>query len=443
MNYTLQIDLGDGFAKTDAYLDKLLSKVGQLGNLENIQMDKLIDESGFLKAGEEAGENMVGGIKKKLKSFNILDAWGKASFKGLNDFWNNAVKNGTSAGDGKGTIKGLREPGGADLAKVLNLPDINSLTEIKKGINKFHLLIGGMATLFNPFVGSRVLSDVVMGKGGAAGAGGAGSLMGASGSVGAAGIFIAVKALELEFNSLIKIAHKLSEAIDFAHKIYGEALTQGLSLKFLTGRKLTADVLGISEQDVPRMKQSAYVMARLQEAIAKISSAAPNLAYTSAQFSILKYDLLGVASTIADRLTPAINGFAIILDKLIKTLDSPIVEKLAKTALAGVSNVILGDVNTLLGKLGVNLGSNLLTAIGKADLAKNGSGFGQPQSFMKQLPASTWEKMGLVVGGGQNQQLEVAKQSRNYLKVIASSITQGTLPRGNQAFGMNIATGNP
>ena len=66
-----------------------------------------------------------------------------------------------------------------------------------------------------------------------------------------------------------------------------------------------------------------------------------------------------------------------------------------------------------------------------------------PQSFMQQLPASTWEKMGLTVGGGQNQQLQIAKESRNYLRTIAATLTANK-PSGTAfQFGMNPLTSNP
>jgi hypothetical protein len=66
----------------------------------------------------------------------------------------------------------------------------------------------------------------------------------------------------------------------------------------------------------------------------------------------------------------------------------------------------------------------------------------EPQSFMKKLPASSWEKMGLVIGGAKNTTNELIKESNKHLSTIAKAIVGGTgIPRSS--FGINPTVANP
>ena len=66
----------------------------------------------------------------------------------------------------------------------------------------------------------------------------------------------------------------------------------------------------------------------------------------------------------------------------------------------------------------------------------------EPQSFMKKLPVSSWEKMGLVIGGAKNTTNELIKESNKHLSTIAKAIVGGTgIPRSS--FGINPTVANP
>ncbi len=92
-------------------------------------------------------------------------------------------------------------------------------------------------------------------------------------------------------------------------------------------------------------------------------------------------------------------------------------------ALKAFGQATIGQLATdLAGK-----GLSVLHAVGVSEMAKNGGGFGQPQSFIKQLPAGAFEKMGLVIGGG------IADKSIEYQRRTANTIEK-IYQQGQQAL---------
>lgn len=113
-----------------------------------------------------------------------------------------------------GTIKGLRDVNGKDLAKVAALPDITAYTS---GRMK-NLLLGIGAAPFSSWIGARLLSDAAFGgKGG----GGHGSgLLGAGGAGGFAEFFIGIEALKKAFEYG---SEKIREVIEKGFNLYVNA----------------------------------------------------------------------------------------------------------------------------------------------------------------------------------------------------------------------------
>lgn len=432
MNYTLEISI-EGAEAANSALDSILKKVGGIYRASNKPISWFSRGEGQ-KAGEDIGASISQGITSRLSRFNILDAWGKSKLKGINDFWKDAVSVGQAQ---TGTIKGLKEPGGKELAKVLNLPDINSYNKPPpiSTVDRKALLLGAMTTLFNPFVGARMLSDAMPKNSTTGGNGIAKGFFGASGAIGYGEIFLAVKGIELVLKmfkaAVTAVVSEIGSAIKYAHSLYASALTQGLGLKFLAGRQMTASVLGVPEDQVFRMQQTAYVMQRLSNAISSISKDAPALANISVQWKILSYDLLAAASDLAVKLEPAIVGLATAIDMAIKPI-----EKLTAIAflLASVGN--FGNVS----KLGADIAVELNKAL-SGFAGKNLGALGQPGSFMKQLPASSWEKMGLVtMGSNQNYAKDTANNTKQIVTILRR-IRQGDST--STSFGLDPKTANP
>ena len=63
-----------------------------------------------------------------------------------------------------------------------------------------------------------------------------------------------------------------------------------------------------------------------------------------------------------------------------------------------------------------------------------------PISFMKQLPASAWERAGLIIGGRGNSTNDLIRQGNKHLATIAAAVTGGRVAR---SFGLDPAISNP
>ena len=213
-------------------------------------------------------------------------------------------------------------------------------------------------------------------------------------------------------------ADEIKKSFQFAHSLYAKSLQSGLNLQFTARRQMTADVLGVDEKQIFRFGQAGMVMAQLADATNKIARSAPDLAYTSAQFKILEYNILADASVLADRLSPALNKFADAMETLLTMIENhaATIANLFKSAAVGA----LSTVNPLLGSLLNSLTQTIAAAAGNG----NSGAFGQPQTFMKQLPAGAFEKMGLVIGGGMaDKALEYQRRTAAAVEKIANNIT--------------------
>jgi len=454
VNYTLSLSL-DGFDKVDTNLDKLLSKVGLLGNLENFQIDNLIDESGFLKAGDEAA-------KKFASSFG----------KGLKGLFEPIGKEKNVSGQG---LAGLINP-----QKPEEKKDNETPSEKVKKFDFKGLFFGAITTMFNPFVGARMLSDVV-GKGGAGGI--AKGIFGKGGAEGYAEIFVAVKSLQYVVKVLTST---IRDSINIESKLYTQAVTQGLSTNFLASRNTISKILGVNPDSNEMFRFGSavqYVQFKTKDAIKTFGESAIPLKKLDMDFKIVitNFEALGVKLT--TELAPAIefvlskldhlstfhantpeesrkqnnenffSSFPEILAKIGGTMPGGTGSKDDYFGLMGQEDVLekvkkLGDGG--LGKLADAAGLDKIQKQmfvrfvdeNKKALGKNPElHLNDPGSFMKQLPASTWEKMGLVVGGG-NSTKDLIKKSNGYLQIIARAVSNN--PSGTAfQFGMNPRVSNP
>ena len=346
----------------------------------------------------------------------------------------------------KGRVKGLREVTGKDIAKVMGLPDITSFDTKAKDWKKGAL--GGVAGLFNPWIGSRILSDVFKGSGGAGGGNGtAKGIFGMGGAMGFTEFYLAFKALQLAFKALKSVVDEVSEAYKRAASIYTNALQTGLGTQFSTKRSLLASIMGVSEQDVFRMgAQLAYLNPRLQQASDILARTATPLTQVHWHFKILETDLSATWALLANKVSPAVMTFVDSLDYLIKFLNkhAGLISKMANEGLSQAIGAALGGNAKVIWDKSI---APYLNAIGV--LHTGAGGMPGPQSWMKQLPASHWEHQGLVIGGAQNFARETAnntKDTAKNTKVIADFIRRyggkvGTDP-GSQ-FGLSMLTNNP
>jgi hypothetical protein len=208
-----------------------------------------------------------------------------------------------------------------------------------------------------------------------------------SGTVGkiAAGFTLATLALK-GFNAAVDAS---KSAIIKAFGIYTGAAQQGLSTRFYTNRQALAGILGV--QGNPNNvfmfgKAVGELDKRISGAVSTISQNSRPLAELEINAKILKLDIEALASNITTQLAPALNIWINALDALTK-IKPPRWMELALRSTAAIATM---GGSELLGGLTKALGTKFGGGVG---------GLGQLSTMAKQLPASQWEHMGLVIGG--------------------------------------------
>ena len=83
------------------------------------------------------------------------------------------------------------------------------------------MAIGAITALFNPWIGSRILSDTLSKHIGGGGGSIAKGIFGAGGAIGFGEFYIAITTVKKLFNEL---SDALRKQLDFAHRLYGKSL---------------------------------------------------------------------------------------------------------------------------------------------------------------------------------------------------------------------------
>lgn len=487
MNYTLTLNL-EGFSEAENSIDSLLSKIGGL-NGPKIPFEQWLSTGGESeKAGESIGKGIKEGIKKNLKGnwLGLTGEWGEAVAKAQRDAAKSLKENQPT---------NFKKYGMSDLPKMgfttPQFPDFK-FQEFKPQIDKLKVVFAGIATLFNPFVGARLLSDLVPKDKMSGGKGVTGAIFGAAGAAGYGEIFVVVKVLETAFKLLSKAVMNTVAAYETARQIYAKSLMQGLGVNFTVKRGMIASVLGVSETEVLRFGQAMnYLNPKLAFAADTLARTAVPLTGVGWEFKILEQNIAALWATIASGLAPAIgaiiedfNSFLVTLGKtdILKSVAQELgVVLIVLNDLAGgfevavnafvvgfkiiadsISIAIMSMLNLLskipgLNSIGgwdtgkakqdiIDQSTNLrkeISDVSKNLFGKSTTGIPQPMAQMKQLVASDWEKHGLNIAGTQQSTNDLIKKGNGYLKIISDHITgRGQVPRATQ-FGMNPTVSNP
>ncbi len=304
-------------------------------------------------------------------------------------------------------------------------------------IDKKGLVTGIVASLFNPFVGARMLSNAlpngILGGSGGGGKGGGNSFFGMAGAMGYGEFFIVAKTLRVILEQLAKAALEVLKSFERARELYAKSLLSGLGLEFTSKRSMMASIIGVSEKDVVQFGGAmAYLDSRLQGAAKIMAQTTPQLASVSYEFGILKADLNALFAKLAMDVVPIVKIFAQGLDLIVvsitKLLDSSAFKSFLKAmALTGIGGTMSPALNALL---------NVSSAAAKIVA---GGGLPNPESHMRQMPASAWERIGLVVGGGMGSATndlirisnrELKKISAEIGKIAAAAVGQSINPLG-------------
>ena len=273
----------------------------------------------------------------------------RPKIKGLRDVTGADLAKVSALGDinefGKKVIKGLRTPGGADLAKVQSLPDINSYNVTAQGMDKKKMLMGAITGMFNPWIGSRLMSDAM--PKGAVGAGGvAGGIFGAGGAMGFSEFYLAIKGVKIAFDHLCI-------SIENARKLYAKSLTSGMGVGFTVKYSMIADVLGVSEQDIFKYGAAIqYLNKQLEFATQTTTRTLPALADVGIQAKIFGENMKAMFAEVASGMAPMFKSFLVNLNDLMVTLGKSQVIEVLAVALGALLQILVDIV----GGIGLAIG---------------------------------------------------------------------------------------
>lgn len=201
-------------------------------------------------------------------------------------------------------------------------------------------------------------------------------------SGGAAGVtaFLAYEALQLAIKGITKALMGFINAVDGARQLYAKSLTSGgIGIGFTSRREALASVLGVSSKDVYQFGQAVlFLSPKLEWASGVLAKTNPDVTALGWSFAILGKNIEALFSTLAADAAPALRRFADGLSNIIKVITSffqnPVVAMLINSSVgAWIGGSIIGG--------------------------KDSGSAPNPLSYMKQIQASAWERMGLVIGG--------------------------------------------
>lgn len=258
----------------------------------------------------------------------------------------------------------------------------------------------------------------------------------------------AVAAVTAGMTLLRMAAQETAKAFEQARAIYAKSAGSGFGVRQTVQRGALASAIGVSEAEIYQYGAAIEQLnAQLEPAIRTISQANGTLTLVAWNFSVLETNLKALWATVAEATAPAINELlrfasamtqlatlshiGTVLGAIFGTLIDwitrlaaiislfPATIMLVDTAIMdGIKNLVADIQNylasTRIGKiLGIEKTDKpgfqntkdafeayktiLKTIIGAP---KIGETAGTPQQFMKQMPVSAWERMGLNIGGG-------------------------------------------
>jgi hypothetical protein len=322
-----------------------------------------------------------------------------------------------------GTIKGLRDVTGKDLAKVQGLPDIASY-----GSGRMKsLLLGLGAAPFSSWIGARLLSDAAFGgKGGGAG-GGHGGLLGAGGAGGFAEFFIGIEALKKAFDYG---AEKIKQVIDKGFDLYVNASRLHTTVGRFFSTEEAGKQAGLSESQIEQFMlrnqwgrartslQNFGVMSSLrgmskdfQDAYRWAAQIQDRWEYTSrtsyeihVNIQRMKVDWLTMWND--SGFLKALDSLTGLTDKLLHLMASN-GSSIPRTLLAGLFPSLSGFI--------YQLDPNT----GKGPASTNAPLFNLPRALPQM---SQFERMGFNIGGVKTTQ-SLLEKANGYLQEIAQNIS--------------------
>lgn len=213
------------------------------------------------------------------------------------------------------------------------------------------------------------------------------------------------------------VSNEFHRAAEEARRLYAKTLTSGFSTQFTAHRSLLAQTIGVGENEVLQFGAAVNVLSgRLELASKTIASTNNALTASAWNFKVLEADIGALRSKVAYELAPAFNLLSGALDSIVKKMiehSSTLLNIVGGSAIKTVlfQTPIIAEV--------LAAASPAIAAIIKGAGAQAAP---PPVGFMKQMPASQWEHMGLVIGsgGGVNYGKNTAENTKKASELLAS-----------------------
>lgn len=264
---------------------------------------------------------------------------------------------------------------------------------------------------------------------------------------------------------------QLKDVVENARQVYVRATLSGFGVLGSQKIKNISEILGVSESDVFKFGAAmAYLNPKLEFANQAFAKTNRPLATLSVEFGVMTKNIEAAASVIATSFVPSLIKMTNYISELAIKLGKFDIKNqaesdafgafLKKYNIQGTRDVKTGETrfftNDERGQSEGATGKLVNPALQKklAELFEkfkstyqpSSSGLPSPQAFMKQLPASALERMGLVIGGfggGANDYARRTASATEKTAQILTSFVRGgsTIPRAS--FGFSPETSNP
>ena len=247
------------------------------------------------------------------------------------------------------------------------------------------------------------------------------------------GIAIATAIAGAGILTLKKIISEVGEAANKAAATYAKILQSGgMASGFVVKREQLAKIIGVSEDQVMQYGAAInYLNSKLEWSTKIFTETNPTLTALAWNFRILENDFSAMIAKLSTDGAPAFNAFLDFLDEVIKK-GTNILTK-GEPYLPAIGH---GMANTF-------PGGQILEGIWKwmeGDAAKNPiKPVPQAPISLNRFPASSWQKMGLVIGGGGRSPQEKIAQNTSKTVTHLQQIVNLLQPRtGNARNPANI-----
>jgi hypothetical protein len=221
----------------------------------------------------------------------------------------------------------------------------------------------------------------------------------------------------------------VTRAADEARRTYAKILQSGgMAPGFVIQRQQLAQVMGVSDDAVWQYGTAiAFLNSKLEWSTSILTETNPTVTALGWEFQVTSQNMKALWAQLANDAAPAVNAFLKSLDGLIKFLHANTwaVEK-------DVGGVFKSALNMVLPSLGPWLG-----VAGTAAKAIGTERAPSPTVSINRLPASAWEKMGLIIGGGGmavDHQKKIANNTNQMVQILNRIANAAGVPRSGNFF---------